>query len=137
MEPRSSVARHRGFEPLTYGSGAGKKGVAASSNDSQPVGIVRERSSDGVQRSDRFAPVSKDFGAPVVQPSGGLRGRRPGVQDLGEKLLTVREVASKLGVCTAIVYRLVTAGELPHVRVSNAIRIAHVEVEKFVTRSKR
>jgi excisionase family DNA binding protein len=42
---------------------------------------------------------------------------------LPEKLLTVREVATQLGVCTALVYRLVDSGELEHVRVSNAIRI--------------
>ncbi len=59
------------------------------------------------------------------------------VQDFGEKLLTVREVAVKLGVCTAIVYRLVASGELPHVRVSNAIRVTAIDVEEFVARSKR
>jgi excisionase family DNA binding protein len=38
-------------------------------------------------------------------------------------LLTVKELASLLGVCTATVYAMVERGELPHVRVGNAIRI--------------
>lgn len=36
---------------------------------------------------------------------------------------TVREVAAILRVCTATVYAMVERGELPHVRVRNAIRI--------------
>ncbi len=35
----------------------------------------------------------------------------------------VREVAEHLRVCTAIVYAMVKDGKLPHVRVSNMIRI--------------
>jgi excisionase family DNA binding protein len=39
------------------------------------------------------------------------------------RLLTVREVAERLAVCTATVYALVERGEIRHLRVSNAIRI--------------
>jgi excisionase family DNA binding protein len=39
------------------------------------------------------------------------------------RLLTVREVAECLAVCTATVYALVERGEIRHLRVSNAIRI--------------
>lgn len=39
-------------------------------------------------------------------------------------LLTVRQVAERLGVSTATVYRLCERGELPYVRVSNVIRVA-------------
>lgn len=39
-------------------------------------------------------------------------------------LLTANEAARVLHVSTATVYRLCTQGELPHVRVSNAIRVA-------------
>jgi excisionase family DNA binding protein len=41
----------------------------------------------------------------------------------GRRLLTIREVAGILRVCTATVYRMCARGELPHVRVSNAIRV--------------
>jgi excisionase family DNA binding protein len=38
-------------------------------------------------------------------------------------LLTVKEAAAVLRVCTATVYAMIERGELPHVRVSNSIRI--------------
>jgi excisionase family DNA binding protein len=38
-------------------------------------------------------------------------------------LLTVKEAAAILRVCTATVYVMIERGELPHVRVSNSIRI--------------
>jgi excisionase family DNA binding protein len=39
-------------------------------------------------------------------------------------MLTVREAARRLGVSTATVYKLCATGELAHVRVLNAVRIA-------------
>jgi excisionase family DNA binding protein len=51
-----------------------------------------------------------------------------------ERLLTVREVAERLSVCTATVYRLCERGELPHVRVSNAIRVRPADVDAFLAR---
>ena len=47
-------------------------------------------------------------------------------------LLTVRQVAELLGVCTAIVYRLIDRGELAHVRVSNAIRVKGSDLAAFL-----
>jgi predicted DNA-binding transcriptional regulator AlpA len=47
-------------------------------------------------------------------------------------LLSVRQVAGKLGVCTATVYALCARGALPHVRVLNAIRVAPGGLEAFV-----
>jgi excisionase family DNA binding protein len=38
----------------------------------------------------------------------------------------------QLGVCTATVYALVERGELPHVRVANAIRVAPADLAAFV-----
>ena len=52
-------------------------------------------------------------------------------------LLTVRDVAAQLGVCTATVYRLVGEGQLPHVRVLNAIRIAPGDLAAFVEARRR
>jgi excisionase family DNA binding protein len=42
---------------------------------------------------------------------------------------SVRHVAERLGVCTAIAYRLVERGVLPHVRVSNPIRVEFAKVD--------
>jgi excisionase family DNA binding protein len=41
-------------------------------------------------------------------------------------LLTVREIATALRVCSATVYQMIERGELEHVRVSNAIRVVVV-----------
>jgi excisionase family DNA binding protein len=54
-------------------------------------------------------------------PSTSLRSQA--VQDAVGRLLTVREVADRLRVSRATVYRLVHAGALPVLRVSNSIRI--------------
>ena len=47
-------------------------------------------------------------------------------------LLTVREVAAYLHVSTKTVYRLCALGELRHVRVLNAIRMAPSDVDALV-----
>jgi len=53
--------------------------------------------------------------------------------DGGRKhLLTVGALADRLGVSRATVYKLVAKGELPHVRVSNAIRVAPAHLEAFL-----
>jgi excisionase family DNA binding protein len=49
-----------------------------------------------------------------------------------EKLLSVRDVAERLGVCTATVYKLCERGELAHVRVLNAIRVRATDLSAFV-----
>ena len=48
--------------------------------------------------------------------------------------LTVADAARELRVCTAIVYRLCASGELAHVRVSNAIRIAAQDLAAYLER---
>jgi len=51
-----------------------------------------------------------------------------------EPLLSVREVASRLRVSTATVYRLCDRGELIHIRVSNAIRVPPADLEAYLAR---
>jgi excisionase family DNA binding protein len=50
------------------------------------------------------------------------------------QLLTVRQVADRLGVSAATVYGLCDRGELPHLRVSNAIRVRREDLEAFIRR---
>jgi excisionase family DNA binding protein len=49
-------------------------------------------------------------------------------------LLTVRDVATRLSVSTATVYDLVSRGELPCVRISNAIRVHPEDVAALIER---
>jgi excisionase family DNA binding protein len=75
----------------------------------------------------------KDF-APILLPEDGRapKGRRAPAR-LGD-LLSVREVARRLRVCEATVYKLCARGLLSHVRVLNAVRIAPEAVEAFTGR---
>ena len=56
------------------------------------------------------------------------------VPALEQRLLTVREVATQLGVCTATIYTLCAEGKLEHVRVGNAIRVAPRALSAFIAR---
>jgi excisionase family DNA binding protein len=52
-------------------------------------------------------------------------------------LLTVRQVAERLGTCTATVYRLCDEGQLPHIRVLHAIRVAPADLAAFIRNKRR
>lgn len=63
----------------------------------------------------RFAALSRPLGTSLV---------RSGAVDAGSvRWVSVRELAEMLRVSTSTVYQAVAAGEIPHVRVSNVIRI--------------
>ena len=50
------------------------------------------------------------------------------------RLLTVRQVADQLCVCTATIYQLLDQGALPYTRVSHAIRIHPSELATYLCR---
>ncbi|MGH9047284.1 MAG: helix-turn-helix domain-containing protein [Acidimicrobiales bacterium] len=52
--------------------------------------------------------------------------------ELAARLLTVNEVATALRVSNMTVYRLVSAGELPAVRVGRCVRLRADEVERYL-----
>ena len=79
------------------------------------VANVKESQIADFQGSQRFAAFSKDFATHLLP-----------------RLLTVREVAAALKVCTATVYKLCSAGKLSHVRVSGAIRVPVAAVERLI-----
>jgi excisionase family DNA binding protein len=56
-------------------------------------------------------------------------GERP--QAGHDRLLSVAEVARKLGVCDATVYKLCALGRLDHVRVLNAIRVSPTMLDEI------
>lgn len=56
-----------------------------------------------------------------------------------DRLLTVGEVAKRLGVCVRLVWRYLSMGELnavrlPHVRCT---RVSELEVDRFISRAKQ
>jgi excisionase family DNA binding protein len=113
------LARPRGFEPLAFGF---VEDIHVSSNTCKDVqacantGSVSDEKSKNVQA---HAGLSKNLAGSFLDgmtaDSEVLRSGRP--------LLSVRQVAKLLGVCSATVYRLCGRGELPHFRVLNAIRV--------------
>ena len=50
------------------------------------------------------------------------------------RLLTVSDVAKRLGVCAATVYKLCATGALQHLRVLNSIRVTDDVLQAFVAR---
>lgn len=52
---------------------------------------------------------------------------------LPERLLTVRDVAERLGVCRATVYAMVERGELPAVRIASAVRVHPADLAAFLS----
>jgi excisionase family DNA binding protein len=49
-----------------------------------------------------------------------------------EQLLTVRQVAQLLRVCTATVYKRAADGALPHVRIVNLVRFRSDDLQIFL-----
>lgn len=93
----------------------------------------------GATAADVGPPGDEVPGWGHVAPGTAPRGRTtPTTADLvaywggRHRLLRVREVAEQLCVCNATVYRLVEAGELPHVRITNSIRIRPDDLDEFV-----
>jgi len=118
------------------GSNPRPRAWEANSESVQPFAWARKLSdsfgNEGYQRSTASQPIAgfrRDF---VPRLSPNLRA----IQGRATDLITVREVASRLSVSTATVYKLCDRGELPHVRVSNAIRFAPVDLAGFIARSR-
>src|SRR2546426_8511059 len=97
--------------------------VTATDNPSQSLPHGDEDRARSVQPAPT---LRKDFGPPVV-PS--IRGEQKRIAPV----LSVREVAARLGVSKATVYGLVGRRELRHVRVANAIRVAPEDLVSFIS----
>ena len=86
----------------------------------------------GSVRSVSHADLEK-FAAPVQRSS---RLRLDVLDGGADDMLSVRQVAKKLGVSTATVYKLCDRGELPHIRVLNSIRVAPEDLAAFIQTKK-
>jgi excisionase family DNA binding protein len=88
------------------------------------------------QRRDGAAvPLGELVGLGVL--AAVLLARLAVPQGGGDRLLSVREAARQLGLCTATIYGLCADGALPHMRILNAIRIAPVDLTAFIAARRR
>jgi len=92
------------------GPQADPHGVVPGGTASYPFDNTGNATDAGFHMVAPFPPDATPFGALVVQ-------------ELPGPLLTVGEVAARLRVSRATVYRLVRLGTLPALRVSNSIRV--------------
>src|SRR6202040_2407428 len=72
----------------------------------------------------------------VLRLEAETRGRVWEIRDVRSPLLTARQVAERPGVCTATVYGLIEGGVLTHIRVSNAIRVAPIDLSAYIAMEK-
>ena len=144
-----TVVGARGFEPPTFRSRNGRRSVAARVNCSQISESIANRGGREVQPSQLSTGVSKDFttrllpkiGTAFAPGTAPKVATTPTTADLvalhggRDHLLNVADVAERLGVCAATVYRLCERGELPHIRIVNSIRVRRADLDGFVAGS--
>lgn len=94
---------------------------------SQPVESIQEQLAPSLDPVAENASVETQFGAPVV------RELSPDPGPL-ERLMTVRGVADRLGVCPALVYRLCQRGELSSLRIGGSLRFQLETVDGYLAR---
>jgi excisionase family DNA binding protein len=88
------------------------------------------------QPSQGLAPFSQNFAASLLLRQTSSATEAAPVAD-SERLLTVKEVAKRLQVCNATVYKLCEKGELAHVRILNSIRITPADLFDLIRSHKR
>ncbi len=99
------------------GVGRGRQAVAASGLAQQPDSSAGQPMA---ARGRRFAAALLLGTQPITGPL--------------ETLLNVREVAARLQVSTATVYKIVDRGEIATVRVANSIRVRPADLAEYLRR---
>jgi len=93
-----------------------------------------------VGESSRSAsgPVGSSWGVSgLVSGNVPARAKLRAVDGGADNLLSVRQVAARLGVNPATIYALCERGEIPHLRVSNAIRVDPGDLARFIADGRR
>jgi excisionase family DNA binding protein len=80
----------------------------------------------------RIAPLSTPFSTRFLPGTGDHAARIAVLRGGRDGLMSVREAAEHLGLCTATVYGLCADRTMPHVRILNTIRIAPKDLEVFI-----
>ncbi len=111
------------------------EGVSGSSTTSSGVQPVEEAGGEEKRRGADGRP-GPSWTVPRGTPVGPSRVLRTAEVGAG-RLLSVREVAARLGASTAIVYRFYELGEFAHVRISNAYRVRPPDLERFIIERRR
>lgn len=52
------------------------------------------------------------------------------------KLLTVKEAAGMLKLSKSLVYEMVEAGELPHIKIRSAIRFVEADLDAYISENR-
>jgi len=100
--------------------------VASAGTATQPPEITRDAEPAGSDGLAERGYVETPFGAPVVRELPPDPGPH-------ERLLTVREVASRLGVSPALVYKLCQRNLLRSLRIGGALRFQLQAVSEFLS----
>lgn len=110
--------------PGPEGADAESHSVSGGGSGSQVMESTRDASPAVSHQVAPSGLAATPYGAPVV------RSHAP---DLGphERLLKVRDVADRLNVCSALVYRLCERGELPSLRIGGALRFQAETVDAY------
>jgi excisionase family DNA binding protein len=119
-----------GFEPATPWSRTKWSPRPTVTNDSQTIGTVEVSAEPAVHPSQPFTGSAKDFVTRLLPAT-------PGLAATTVPLLTVREVAERLGVSRAKVYKLCEKGTLPHIQLANVIRFDPAVLDAFLAGAPR
>src|SRR5512137_1390950 len=99
----------------------------------QPRANTASTSDEKSQNVQAHAGLSKNLAGSLLDsgpPEPEVRARM-------QPLLSVRQVAVLLGMCSATVYRMCERGELMHFRVRNSIRVPVVALKVYLARARR
>jgi len=123
----SLVVGETGFEPATPWSRTAIEGF--SPRETAIPGVASPGNpEDRSAFQDTQSTSCDDLRSKICRPGVAIE-KAPGLE---LPLLSIKEVAAQLGVCRAVAYRLCEDGELPHIRISNAIRVAPAAVAAYL-----
>ena len=132
VQNRGPISERRmGFEPTTLSLGSPSAACPAVTSLFDHGSSLRSSGPVPVQPSQRLSAITKPF-VPSVSPRASLR-----VVSSPRGLLTIREVAERLGLSKATIYALCERGELPHTRISNSIRVSAADLDVFLTLNRK